>query len=114
MQVGARRYPEPPLPKQHLRKPGNETDVEPAPLYDAPYYMGSEKLKDQVAIVTGGDSGIGRAVAVLFAREGADIAIVYLEEHRDAEITKQSVENEGRRCLLIPGDVVDADFAIAP
>jgi hypothetical protein len=86
MQAGARRYPEPPLPKQHLVKPGNEFELEPAPCYDAPYYIGSEKLKDNVAIITGGDSGIGRSVAVLFAREGADIAIVYLQEHRDAEI----------------------------
>ena len=110
MQVGARRYPEPPMPKQHLLKPGAETDLKPTPLYDAPYYRGSEKLQEKVAIVTGGDSGIGRAVAVLFAREGADVAIVYLEEHRDAEITKHAVESEGRRCLLIPGDVVNAKF----
>jgi NAD(P)-dependent dehydrogenase (short-subunit alcohol dehydrogenase family) len=110
MQAGARRYPEPPLPRQHLAKPGEEVELDPAPFYDAPYYMGSEKLRDKVAIITGGDSGIGRSVAVLFAREGADIAIVYLEEHRDAEITKHAVEAEGRRCLLLPGDVMDPDF----
>lgn len=105
MQAGARDYPEPPFPKQHQAKPGHETEVEPAPLYDAPYYLGSKKLEGKVAIVTGGDSGIGRAVAVLFAREGADVAVVYLEEDRDAEITKSAVEKEGRRCILIKADV---------
>jgi NAD(P)-dependent dehydrogenase (short-subunit alcohol dehydrogenase family) len=79
-------------------------------MYDAPYYKGSEKLKDMVAIVTGGDSGIGRSVATLFAREGADIAVVYLSEHEDAEVTRQAVEKEGRRCLLIAGDVSDRQF----
>ncbi|RUM95126.1 SDR family NAD(P)-dependent oxidoreductase [Pseudaminobacter arsenicus] len=88
MQAGARHYPEPPFPKQHQRKPGDEAEVEPAPLYDAPYYAGSGKLDGKVAIITGGDSGIGRAVAVLFAREGADIAVVYLEEDKDAEQTR--------------------------
>src|SRR6185437_11858024 len=79
--------------------------------YNAPLYKGSEKLKDKVAVVTGGDSGIGRAVAVLYAREGADIAIVYLaEEQRDAEETRRAVEKEGRRALLLPGDVTDPDF----
>ncbi|TPM40678.1 SDR family oxidoreductase [Mesorhizobium sp. B2-3-4] len=105
MQAGARAYPEPPFPKQHQKKPGHESAVEPAPLYDAPYYFGSKKLDQKVALITGGDSGIGRAVAVLFAREGADIAIVYLSEDRDAEETKSAVEGEGRHCILIKGDV---------
>ena len=97
MQAGARHYPEPPLPKQHLAKPGQESDLELAPMYDAPYYKGSEKLKDKVALITGGDSGIGRAIAVLYAREGADVAVAYLNEHGDAEETKKAVEAEGRR-----------------
>src|SRR5690349_10070898 len=108
MQAGARIYPEPPLPAQHLKKPGNEADL--APMYDAPHYKGSAKLKDKVAIITGADSGIGRAVAVLYAREGADIAVAYLNEHEDAEETKRAVEKEGRRCILIAGDVADSSF----
>ena len=79
-------------------------------MYDAPFYRGSGKLQDKVAIVTGGNSGIGRSVAVLFAREGADVAIVYLVEHEDARVTKASVENEGRRCHLISSDVRDRSF----
>jgi NAD(P)-dependent dehydrogenase (short-subunit alcohol dehydrogenase family) len=110
MQAGARVYPAPPLPKQHQRKPGKESSLEPAPMYDAPHYLGSGKLLNKVALISGGDSGIGRAVAVLFAREGADVAIVYLDEHSDAKVTKEAVEREGRRCLLIPGDVAVARF----
>jgi NAD(P)-dependent dehydrogenase (short-subunit alcohol dehydrogenase family) len=110
MQAGARRYPEPPMPSQHLKKPGKEDKLALQPMYDAPYYQGSGKLKDMVAIVTGGDSGIGRAVCVLYAREGADIACIYLEEHEDAEETRRAVEAEGRRCMLIPGDVSERDF----
>ena len=79
-------------------------------MYEAPGYKGSEKLKDMVAIITGGDFGIGRAVAVLYAREGADVAIVYLNEHEDAQETKRAVEKEGRRCILISGDVSDSEF----
>jgi hypothetical protein len=109
MQAGTRSYPES-FPEQHLVKPGNENEVMPQPMYGAPGYKGSEKLKDKVAIITGGDSGIGRAVAVLYAREGADIAIVYLNEHKDAENTKRAVEKEGRRCLLIAGDVSKSAF----
>ncbi|MBX3580632.1 MAG: SDR family oxidoreductase [Rhizobiaceae bacterium] len=104
-QLGARHYPVPPFPKQHHAKPGHEHEIEPAPLYDAPFYVGSRKLDGKVALITGGDSGIGRAVAVLFAREGADIAISYLSEQRDANETKRAVEAEGRRCITIAGDV---------
>jgi hypothetical protein len=110
MQAGARVYPEPPFPKQHLTKPGQEADLDLAPMFDAPHYKGSEKLKDKVALITGGDSGIGRAVAVLFAREGADVAVAYLDEDKDAEATREAVEKEGRRCLLISGDVADPEF----
>jgi NAD(P)-dependent dehydrogenase (short-subunit alcohol dehydrogenase family) len=113
MQAGARRYPEPPFPKQHQEKPGTEAELALKPMYDAPYYQGSGKLKDKVALITGGDSGIGRAVAVLYAREGADIAIVYNASHQDAEETKRAVEQEGRKCLLIAGDVRDRSFCFA-
>src|SRR5690606_11954931 len=90
--------------------PGNEADLHPAPRYMAPAYAGSGKLDGFAAIITGGDSGIGRAVAVMFAREGADVAIVYLNEHADAKATRQAVEQEGRHCRLWSGDVRDAAF----
>jgi len=85
--------------------PGKETEMEPKPHYDNPLYKGSGKLLDKVALISGGDSGIGRSVATLYAREGADVAIVYLENHEDARITKQAVEKEGRRCLTISADL---------
>jgi len=110
MQAGARKYPEPPIAGQHLKKPGSQADLKMQPMCDAPFYKGSEKLKDKVAIITGGDSGIGRAVAILFAREGADVIIVYLNEHKDAVATRQMVGKEGARCLIISGDVADRDF----
>ena len=110
MQAGERRYPEPPFPAQHQAKPGEEASLVPEPMYDAPHYEGSNKLRDKIALITGGDSGIGRSVAVLYAREGADVVIVYLSEHNDAEETRRAVEREGRRCILIAGDVSDAAF----
>jgi NAD(P)-dependent dehydrogenase (short-subunit alcohol dehydrogenase family) len=109
VQAGARAQPTR-LPAQHLKKPGNEADLELAPRFLAPDYQGSGKLAGTAAIVTGGDSGIGRAVAVLFAREGAYVGIIYLSEHGDARQTKQLVEAEGRRCVLIAGDVKDSKF----
>ncbi len=108
-QAGQRRYPSR-FPEQHLKKPGIEAELKLAPKFDAPAYKGSDKLKDCAALITGGDSGIGRAVAVLYAREGADVAIAYLNEHRDAEQTKRAVEAEGRRCITLAGDVSDPKF----
>ena len=110
MQAGARRYPEPPFPKQALTKPGVEAEQTLAPMYDAPFYKGSGKLDGKVAIVTGGDSGIGRAVAVLFAREGADVAIMHLDEDEDARATCEAIRKEGRRALAIKGDVADRAY----
>src|SRR5207248_10335090 len=105
------QQPKSPMPPQHQEKPGIESKVRPRPEYEAPLYKGSGKLEDKVALITGGDSGIGRAVAVLYAREGANVAIVYLaEEQSDAEETRRAVEAEGRRALLIPGDVTVREF----
>lgn len=103
--------PHPPFPEQHHPKPGIEADIQPRPEYQAPHYKGSGKLEGLVGLITGGDSGIGRAVAVLFAREGADVALVYLpEEQHDAEETRRAVEAEGQRALLIAGDVSQSAF----
>jgi len=96
-------------PQEQSSQPGHETQMNPKPDYE-PRYPGSGRLDGRVALVTGGDSGIGRAVSVLFAREGAHVAIVYLDESDDAAITKQAVEAEGRRCVLISGDVGDPAF----
>ena len=99
------------MPKQHQEYPGIEAEVHPRPQYKAPLYKGAGKLKGKVALVSGGDSGIGRAVAVLFAREGADVAIMYLpEEERDATETRDAINAEGSRALLLPGDVTDLEY----
>ena len=109
VQAGDHEQPEK-MPRQHLRKPGNEHELDLEPRFLAPGDVGSGKLDGMAAIVTGGDSGIGRAVAVLFAREGADVAVLYLDEHEDAETTREFVEAEGRRCITIAGDVKDSGF----
>jgi NAD(P)-dependent dehydrogenase (short-subunit alcohol dehydrogenase family) len=99
------------LPPQHQnRQPGLQTEMNPQPVSVSEQYKASGKLHDKVAIISGGDSGIGRAVAIHFAKEGADVAIIYLNEHEDAEETKRQVEQEGRKCLLIAGDVGDEQF----
>jgi NAD(P)-dependent dehydrogenase (short-subunit alcohol dehydrogenase family) len=97
-------------PQQQDRQPGVESEMRPRPKAEDRAYQGCGKLKDKVALITGGDSGIGRAVAILYAKEGADVSIVYLNEHGDAEETRRQVEDEGRRCLLIAGDVGDEAF----
>jgi NAD(P)-dependent dehydrogenase (short-subunit alcohol dehydrogenase family) len=104
--AGRRAEPKPPFPAQHQSKPGEEGKLNPKPHYEAPNYLGASKLKDKVALITGADSGIGRAVAVLFAREGADVAFTFLkEEKRDANETKRAIEAEGRRAYPMMGDV---------
>lgn len=99
------------LPPQHQEKqPGLEEKMTPRPQYKAPEYKAAGKLEGKVALITGGDSGIGRAVAVYFAKEGADVAILYKDEHEDAEKTKAEVEKEGRKCIAIAGDIGDEAF----
>ncbi|CDQ40669.1 MULTISPECIES: SDR family oxidoreductase [Virgibacillus] len=101
-------------PAQHQTKqPGIESKMVPEPTYIRPNYNGSNKLHGKVALITGGDSGIGRAVSVHFAREGADVAIIYLNEHEDAQATKRLVEQEGQKCLLMDGDVGNQSFCEA-
>lgn len=103
-------------PQQEIREPqeqnlpGSEQEMTPQPIFDNPHAKGSSKLKDKVAFITGADSGIGRAVAVLFAKEGADIINIYLNEHEDAMITQHHVEDYGRKCLSIPGDISKEEF----
>ncbi|TXK89861.1 SDR family oxidoreductase [Parageobacillus sp. SY1] len=99
------------MPPQHQnRQPGLQTEMNPQPVSISETYKGSGKLHNKVAIISGGDSGIGRAVAIHFAKEGADVAIIYLNEHEDAEETKRLVDQEGKTCLLIAGDVGDENF----
>ncbi len=100
--------PKPPFPAQHQPMPGSEEKMQPKPDYGEDSYKGSGKLRDKKAVITGADSGIGRAVALAFAREGADVLISYYNEHEDAEKTKRVVEEAGRKAILMPGDIKDA------
>jgi NAD(P)-dependent dehydrogenase (short-subunit alcohol dehydrogenase family) len=98
-------------PPQHQdQQPGLEHEMKPRPTAEDPSYLGSRKLEGKVALITGGDSGIGRAVAIAFAKEGADVVVAYLNEHQDAEETKALVEKHGQACLLLPGDIGDEEF----
>lgn len=111
METSPHTQPKPPFPPQHQARPGIEAKISPPPRHEAPEYKAAGKIVGKVALITGGDSGIGRAVAVLFAREGADIAIGFLkEETEDAEKTKGLIAAAGRRALLLPGDLTDADY----
>lgn len=99
------------FPPQHQdHRPGLESEMNPKPIYEKGTGVSCEKLKNKVAIITGGDSGIGRAISVAFAKEGADICIIYLNEHKDAEYTKNKVKKFGRKCILINGDVANENF----
>jgi len=108
------KEPKPPFPKQHQESPGDESKLKPQPRYEAPDYKPADKLRGKVALITGGDSGIGRAVAVIYAREGARVAINYLpEEQKDADETSAAVEEAGGECLQLPGDLTDPDICEA-
>jgi len=99
------------FPEQHQNKqPGIEAQMNPKPIFEDPAYNGSEKLKGKIALITGGDSGIGKATAIAFAKEGADLAVIYYDEKEDAEETKKIIEQHKRRCVLIPGDISDDNF----
>ncbi|AHF67348.1 MULTISPECIES: SDR family oxidoreductase [Pseudomonas] len=102
-------YPRPPFPQQAQSVPGSQAKMEPYPDCGEQSYRGSERLQDRIALITGGDSGIGRAVAIAFAREGADVALSYLDEHEDAQETARWVEQAGRQCLLLPGDLAQKE-----
>ena len=98
-------YPKPPFPKQAQPVPGSQKKMDPYPDCGEQSYKGSGRLDGKIALITGADSGIGRAVAIAFAREGADVAVAYLNEHEDAQETARWVEQAGRQCLLLPGDL---------
>ncbi|KEI05476.1 SDR family oxidoreductase [Clostridium botulinum] len=101
------------IPAQTQNKhPGIENIMNPRPIFDNPDYKASNKFENKVVLITGGDSGIGRAVSIAFAKEGANIAIIYLDEHDDAKETKNIIESVGRKCLLIPGDITDENFCV--
>ncbi|MCV4282163.1 SDR family oxidoreductase [Pseudomonas capsici] len=102
-------YPRPPFPQQAQSVPGSQAKMEPYPDCGEQSYRGSERLQDKIALITGADSGIGRAVAIAFAREGADVALSYLDEHEDAQETARWVEQAGRQCLLLPGDLAQKE-----
>lgn len=106
-------YPKPPFPEQPQELPGKIERMDPGPDHGEQSYKGSGRLKGMAALITGADSGIGRAVALAYAREGADVAISYLEEHEDAEETRSLVEDAGRRAHVMPGDIQDADHCRA-
>ena len=102
-------FPKPPFPAQKQPEPGKSRRMDPQPDYGEDKYRGSGRLKDKVAVITGADSGIGRAVALAYAREGADVMVAYLSEHEDAQETRRLVESAGRRCVLFPGDIASAE-----
>lgn len=111
MENTTNQYPSEVPAQVQPHQPGDQEKMHPEPEIIKASHKGSEKLKGKVAVISGGDSGIGRSVAVLFAREGADIAVLYLKEDQDAEITKQLIEKEGQQCLLLKGDISDPDLA---
>nr|WP_298719535.1 SDR family oxidoreductase [uncultured Steroidobacter sp.] len=108
-----KEFPKPPFPKQSQSLPGSSKTMQPEPDYGEDSYRGANRLTDKKALITGADSGIGRAVALAFAREGADVVVSYLSEHEDAKETQRLVESAGRKCVLVPGDIAQAEHCRA-